>query len=41
MVISTESRKFFEYLKIRVFEYLTDNESFVLKSSHTPYSNFQ
>ncbi len=27
-----------EYLKIRIFEYLTDNESFILKYSHPQIS---
>ncbi len=27
---------FFEYLKIRVIEYLADNEAFILKYSNAP-----
>ncbi len=34
-LIGTLSIKFFEYLKIRVFEYLADNESFILEYSNT------
>jgi len=33
-VYSTLPLKFFEYLKMRVFEYLNDDESFILKYSH-------